>query len=84
MLSISQPIKGVSPGEYYLSLAKEDYYLEGGAQRRIELAEYLDEALANRGKRKSGPLLTTDPKAVEKKLIAFWKPKGISIRFEKQ
>jgi len=30
VLSISQPIKGASPGEYYLSLAKEDYYLQGG------------------------------------------------------
>lgn len=78
----SDPVDVYRP--YAASLLLTHYYLEGGAQRRIELAEYLDEALANRGKRKTGPLLTTDPKAVEKKLIAFWKPKGISIRFEKQ
>ncbi len=30
MLSISGAIKGVGQGDYYLSLAREDYYLEGG------------------------------------------------------
>jgi len=30
MLSISQPMKGCGRGEYYLHLAREDYYLEGG------------------------------------------------------
>lgn len=30
MLSISQPMTGSGKGHYYLSLAKEDYYLEGG------------------------------------------------------
>ena len=30
MLSISKPMKGCGPGDYYLKLAREDYYLEGG------------------------------------------------------
>lgn len=30
MLQISQPLKGSGKGEYYLGLAKEDYYLNGG------------------------------------------------------
>ena len=30
MLSISLPMKGSGRGDYYLSLAKEDYYLNGG------------------------------------------------------
>ena len=30
MLSISPPMKGAGQGNYYLQLAREDYYLEGG------------------------------------------------------
>ena len=30
MLSVSQPMKGCGRGEYYLNLAREDYYLSGG------------------------------------------------------
>ncbi len=39
MLSISGAIKGVGQGDYYLSLAREDYYLEGGEP----LGEWLGE-----------------------------------------
>ena len=30
MLSISPPLRGAGKGNYYLDLAREDYYLEGG------------------------------------------------------
>lgn len=30
MLSISPPLRGAGKGDYYLNLAREDYYLEGG------------------------------------------------------
>ena len=30
MISISPPIQGSAPGQYYLSLAREDYYINGG------------------------------------------------------
>lgn len=30
MLTISKPFKGAGQGDYYLNLAREDYYLSGG------------------------------------------------------
>ena len=30
MLSVSPPLRGAGKGDYYLNLAREDYYLEGG------------------------------------------------------
>lgn len=65
---------------YASSLLLTHYYLAGGTQRRMKLAEYLDQALANRGKKRTAPLLT-EHQAVEKKITAFWKPKGIAIQF---
>ena len=32
MLSISDPMKGAGRGEYYLKLAREDYYTKGGEE----------------------------------------------------
>lgn len=66
---------------YAVSLLLAHYYLEGGEERRGELARYFQETLTSRNRKKRN-LLATVPVGLEEKLTNYWKTKGLHIQFE--
>ena len=68
---------------YATALLLAHYHLAGG-ERRAKLATYLSELDAYRDFRQPLPRLQTDdPATIARRLQAFWKPRGLNLRFEK-
>ena len=66
---------------YATALLLAHYHLEGGIKRRSELATHLKKILQTRQHREVKPLLQ-NPNTISKQLTAFWKPKGLTLRFQ--
>ncbi|MGJ8726006.1 MAG: hypothetical protein ACSHYB_15735 [Roseibacillus sp.] len=66
---------------YAAALLLAHYYLEGGSKRRGQLSDFFQQRLTDKRNTQSNPLEKV-PADLEKKLILFWKSKGLILDFE--